>query len=201
MPEMYRSAFKSKSIRTRGDHVVHKFATQIITPCAGPLCRYRMQAADMWSPRSLQTRIRLGEYCMENSDTSKQTTLCHYCIQLCRLVHRHSLCCFIKGSRSNVRQADRLRCCKLRLTVRAETERAANMPISQLMALDMEIQFCRADLTIYLSSWTFMVRGRWHSAYHSVWPSAVHWFHICMTVDGCRPLLLAISRNDNPHSQ
>ena len=53
------------------------------TPGAGPLCRYRMQAGYVRSPRSLQTRIRTTQ----NRDSCKMTTLCSSCIQLYRPVH------------------------------------------------------------------------------------------------------------------
>ncbi|GFV92799.1 hypothetical protein TNCV_1346501 [Trichonephila clavipes] len=53
-----------------------------------PLCRYRMQADEEWSPWNLQTCTLPSEYCTQNRDSSEKTTLCHCCIQLCRFAHR-----------------------------------------------------------------------------------------------------------------
>ncbi|GFV51482.1 hypothetical protein TNCV_844211 [Trichonephila clavipes] len=53
---------------------VYPMVAQIITPGAGPLCRYRMQAGDERSPRSLQTRIRSSEYCTQNRESSEKIT-------------------------------------------------------------------------------------------------------------------------------
>ena len=112
---------------------------------------------------------------------------CHSCNQLCPLVHqshRFSLCCIVKGSWSNGHQVDRPLCYKCRPTVWMETGRAANIPISWLLVHDVVIQFCRADLTICLSSRALVMGEHWHPACHSVWPSATHWLHICTTVGG-----------------
>ena len=68
------------------------------------------------------------------------------------------------------------------------TGSAANMPISWLMICDVVIRLCRADFTIYLSSQTLVMAGRWESVCHPVWSSATHWFRILMTVDECRPV-------------
>ncbi|GFU58785.1 hypothetical protein TNCV_3089251 [Trichonephila clavipes] len=96
-----------------GDHtcqVVH-----ISTLGAGSLIRYRTQVGEERSPRSLQTRIRPSEYCTQNWNSSEKTTLYHFCIQFCHLAHQNgrlSLYCIVKGSRSNGRCADSLRCSK-----------------------------------------------------------------------------------------
>ncbi|KAF8791818.1 hypothetical protein HNY73_003495 [Argiope bruennichi] len=65
-------------------------ASQTIASSAVPLCRYRMQADDLLSPRSFQTLIRPSEYCTKNRDSSEKTTLCHSCIQLYSSVHQNS---------------------------------------------------------------------------------------------------------------
>ena len=69
-----------------------------------------------------------------------------------------------------------------------------------LKVRDVITQFCKATLTICLSSRALLVGGRWDPACRSVFPSATHWFYIRMIMDGCRSVWRAISRNDNPHS-
>ncbi|XP_035218214.1 uncharacterized protein LOC118191516 [Stegodyphus dumicola] len=63
----------------------------------------------------------------------KKTPLCHSCIQLCRLAHQsshHYLCCIVMGSQSNGRLDDGSRCCKRRLTIRADAGGDVNILIS-----------------------------------------------------------------------
>ena len=69
------------------------------------------------------------------------------------------------------------------------------------MVLDVAIRFYRADFTICLCSAALVMRRLWDPACRSVWPWETHWFHIRMTVYGCRPLRRKISRKDNPHSR
>ena len=85
-----------------------------------------------------------------------------------------SLCRTVKGSGSNARPADRLCHCKRRM----ETGSPANMPIYWLMVRGVIMPFCRFDFTICLSSRALVMGGCWDPAYHSVWLSAAHWFHI-----------------------
>lgn len=59
-------SFKLPLMRTRDVYVVYPMAYQTITSGAGTLCRYRMQAGDRRSPRSLQTHIQPSEYFMHN---------------------------------------------------------------------------------------------------------------------------------------
>ncbi|GFU67795.1 hypothetical protein TNCV_4684161 [Trichonephila clavipes] len=73
--EMYRSAFKLPSIRTRNVSIVYPIIVQTITLGAGPLCRYQMQTSDEQSSPSPQARIRPSEYCTQNRDSSEKTTL------------------------------------------------------------------------------------------------------------------------------
>ncbi|GFX34446.1 hypothetical protein TNCV_3656841 [Trichonephila clavipes] len=77
------------------------------------LCRYQKNAGNKWSPRSLQARIWASEYCTQNLDSSKKTTLCQSRIQLFSLVSR-SLCWTVKKRRSNGRRDDSQSCCKRR---------------------------------------------------------------------------------------
>ena len=109
------------------------------------------------------------------------------------------LCCFVKGSQRDCRWTDRPCCCKHWRTIWAESECATNIPISWLMVCDVVIWFCRADLTICLSTQALVMVGHWDPACCSVRPSATHSFHICMTVDGCEPEQRAIMQNNSPH--
>ncbi|GFY07590.1 hypothetical protein TNCV_3650971 [Trichonephila clavipes] len=70
-----------------------------------------------------------------------------------------SLCCIVKGSRNNSYPEDSSRCCKRRHTVRADTGCTANMPILCLMVRDVVTRFCRADLSICLSSLMLVMAG------------------------------------------
>ena len=153
---MYRSVFKLPLIWTKGGvHVEYPVTSQIIAPSARPLCLYQIQVANVGSSWSLQTRMRASENSSYNRDLSEKTTLWHSWIQLCRSAHqsrRISLCCIVKGSLSNSHRADKLRRCKCRRTIWAETGLAANMPISWLMVRDVVIRFYRPDLKISLSS-------------------------------------------------
>ena len=69
---MYLSEFNLQSIQTRDVRVVYQVATQTITPGAGPLYRYRMQADDVRSSRSFQTRIYPSESCTQNRTRLKR---------------------------------------------------------------------------------------------------------------------------------
>lgn len=114
--------------------------------------------------------------------------------------HSLSLCCIVKGNKSNDCHADSPCCCKRLHTVRADIGHTANMAISWLMVHDVVVRFCCADLTICLSSQTLVMVGCWDPACHTVWLSTTHWFHIPLTVVGFRPVQQAISQNNNPHS-
>ena len=103
-----------------------------------------------------------------------------------------SLCSIVKRSQSNGRRVNRLRCCKLQRTMRTETESAVIMPISSLMVRDVVNLLCKADLTMCLSSRASVMGGCWDPACHSVRPLSTYWYHIYMTVDGCRPVRRAI---------
>ena len=160
-----------------------------------------MQGGDVQSPQSLHTCIWPSEYGMQNRNSEK-TTLCHSCIQLCQSMH-HSTClslyCIVKGSQSNGRWADRLCYWKCQYTIRVEIEHSANIPNSWFMAHDVVICFCKVDLTMCVSSPVLVKGENWDLACYLVWLSVTHWFHIHITVDGCRPVWWAISRNINQH--
>ncbi|GFV95501.1 hypothetical protein TNCV_4575031 [Trichonephila clavipes] len=113
--------------------IVYPMAVQAITLSEETLYRYRMKAGETPSPLSLQTLIRLSEYCTLNRDLSEKTTLYHSCIKFCRFAHQSrfpSLCCIVNGSRSNGQRYDSQQCCKRRLIVRTDTGHAPNMPLS-----------------------------------------------------------------------
>ena len=118
-------------------------------------------------------------------------------IELCRSPSFCMLHCQRKLKYSH--QVDRPLCCKCQRTVRAETGRVANMSISWLMVRDEARWFCMIDPTMWLFSRALVMEGRKDPACRSIWPSATHWFHIHMTLDGCRPVWRTISWNDNPH--
>ena len=56
------------------------------------------------------------------------------------------------------------------------------MPICWLMIRDVVLRFCRADLTICLTSQALLMGGLWYPACRSVWPSEAHERHTRMTV-------------------
>ena len=84
MSELCRTAFKLPTIRIREVRVT---SAQTITPSTGTLWRYGMQAVNVRSPQSLQTRTFPSQYCTQNRDSSKKTTLCDSCVQLCCSTH------------------------------------------------------------------------------------------------------------------
>ncbi|KAF8785985.1 hypothetical protein HNY73_011465 [Argiope bruennichi] len=93
-----------------------------ITPGAGLLCRYRIQADDLRSPRSSRHVYDDQNTACRTGTRLKKTTFCHSCIHLCRSAHQNlhlSLCYIVKGSRSNRRLADSPCCCKRHRTARA----------------------------------------------------------------------------------
>ena len=67
---MCRSAFKLTSIRSRDVSIVYPMIAQTSTSGAGSLCRDRMQAGEVQSPRSPQTRMQPSEFCTQNWDSS-----------------------------------------------------------------------------------------------------------------------------------
>ena len=99
-------------------------------------------------------------------------------VRHCPLSHHFSVCCIIKESQSNDRWADRPHCCKCNHTIQVETGHAAKMSISRIMVHDVIIQFRR------LTS-QYVCPLDVETACCSVWPSAAHWFHICMIVVEC----------------
>ena len=112
---------------------------QTITPGAGLLSWYRMQLGDARFPQSFRTRVWPSECCTQNPDSSEKTTLRNSCIQLYRSVPLSrglSLCCIVKGSRTNGVRADIPHCCKLQSTKLAET---------LLMVRDIVRRFCKQD--------------------------------------------------------
>ena len=151
---MYQYPIKLPSIWTEDVRVVHPRAAQTIPLGVGSLCWYRMQAGDLRSSLSLQTRICPSEYCMQIRNSSVKTTLCHPCIQFHPSAHQNryfSLCCIVKESKSNDRWAH---CSKYWHNVRSVTRRTVNMHNFGVMVNDVVIRFCRADFTICLSSRT-----------------------------------------------
>lgn len=126
--------------------VVYTNIVLTITSGAGQPCWHWMLAADEISLRILQTRIRRSsEYCKIKE--LERTTLCHFCIQLCRYVHQShclSLCGIIKGGWTNGHRADILRWFKHCRTAQAETGNVTNLSIFWLMVNDAVVQFCRA---------------------------------------------------------
>ena len=179
MSEMYQFTFKLTPIRTRGTRVLCPMVHQTITPGSGPLCRYRMQAGDLRSPRIIQTCTRPSEYCTQNRDLSEKTTLGYSCIQLCRSEskncksHHFSLCCNVRRNWRNGCRTDMPRCCKHWHTVWSETKCDVNMFNSWLMVRDVIIWFSSADLTLCLS-WSIVKGVYWDPAYRSVCPSSTH---------------------------
>ena len=94
-----------------------------------------------------------SKYCTQKHDSSKKTKKWYSYIELCFPANQNShlsLCCTVKGSRSNGRPANRPRCCKCRHTVQAETGSGVNMSISWLMVRNVVTRFCWAKLPIYL---------------------------------------------------
>ncbi|GFX40880.1 hypothetical protein TNCV_3761011 [Trichonephila clavipes] len=74
--------------------------------------------------------------------------------------HRLSLRSIAKRSRSKDRRADSPRCCKHRRTVRSDTERATDKPLSCLMVHDVVVRIYRAVVPICLSSRALVMGGR-----------------------------------------
>ncbi|GFX01908.1 hypothetical protein TNCV_370971 [Trichonephila clavipes] len=109
---------------------------------------------------SHQARMRRSEYCMENRDSYKKTTLCHSSNQMCHSVSlRLCLSCIIQRSRSIGCRENSPPCCKRRRTIRADSSGAVNTPIFGLCVRDVVIRFCRADLKLCLSSRTLVIGG------------------------------------------
>lgn len=155
------------------------------------------------SPRRLHTRIQPSDYCTQNRDSSQKPTMWHSWTHIVRSVrqsHSLSLCCIVKGHRSNGRSSDSPRYCQCQCTIWADTGHIVDMSIFWVKVCDFVVCLYRANFTIYLLSRASVLGRRWHSTNRSVSPSTIHWFHIRMEVVGFRPVSNAILRNYNLHS-
>lgn len=83
---------------------------------------------------------------------------------------------------------------------RANIRHSANLSISWLIVLYIAVRFYNANRTIYLYFLALLMPDHWDPACHSVWSSAIHWFHVHMTAVWFRPVRRAIAQDDNPPS-
>lgn len=124
--EMYRSAVKLTSIRTRDVHFVYPMATQIITLDAKSLCLYRMKVFECKLANAFSSEYpdmyKTIKIVHTESNSPKRRYCATFCIYLCHSVLQSrwlSLYCIVKESGSNGRRAESTRFCKSRVVARA----------------------------------------------------------------------------------
>lgn len=156
---MFLWLFRLRTMRTRGIRVLYLMAAHSIRPGSGPACWYRKQVGHRCTSQPLQTRIHLPRYCTSTQDSTENITWWLSCIQFCSWAYycrRTSLCCSVKGSRSNDRRIDSSCCC--RRTLRLDTFHAENKPIFWLKVCDVAVRSCKDDMTTYMSSRALVAR-------------------------------------------
>ena len=153
-------------------------ATQAIASGEGTLCRYRTQAGDMLSLRSIQTLIPSLEYYFQKRNSLKTPHILPFLYPALTFntLESPSLS-IVKGSQSNDCRAEGHFAANVDVPY-AEAESAENMPISWLMVHDVVIWFLTADFKICLSYREVVTWISWDPACRLV----LHWatcrFHI-----------------------
>lgn len=158
MSELYRSAFKLLSIRTRDVRVTYPMRAQIITTSERSQCWY-------WNRKAAKVLLETSRYVYGHQNTAHRTGIClkrQDCTSPVSSFVVRQLPSFsmlhCPGIRSNGHCAD-----SIAANVVAPYERilmgAANLPISWLMVHDVVLRFCMADLTLSLSSRMFVIGG------------------------------------------
>ena len=204
MSELYRSALKLLSVRTKNVLVVYPEASQTITQ----RCRALMPISNArkWRavPRNPQTRIH---HLNTTHRTGTRLKRQHCAIPVSSfVVLRTIVAVFLYTALS--REAEAM---SYELTGYAvaniDSTTSANWPCCKHAHFLTSGPWCGYTV---LSCWPHNTsvflgvghgRGRDSACRPSVWPSAIHWFHIRLTKEGCRPVWRAISRNDNRHSR